>query len=48
LGIVFALITATFDIFIIEDSGVGIYEILGYVFSLMVITFGLVFLHLSR
>jgi hypothetical protein len=48
LGIVFALFTFTFDIFIIEGSGVGIYEMLGYVFSLMIVTFGLVFLHLSR
>ncbi len=47
-GIVFALFTFAFDIFIIEGSSVGIYEILGYVFSLMIITFGLVFIHLSR
>jgi hypothetical protein len=47
-GIVFALFTVTFDIFIIEGSGVGIYEMLGYVFSLMILTFGLVFIHLSR
>jgi len=47
-GIVSALFTFTFDSFVIEGSGVGIYEMLGYVFSLMIITFGLVFLHLSR
>ena len=47
-GIVSALFTFAFDSFIIESSGVGIYEILGYVLSLMIITFGVVFLHLSR
>jgi len=47
-GIVFALLTFAFDIFIVEGSGVGIFEMLGYVFSLMIITFGLVFIHLSR
>ncbi len=47
-GIVFALFTFTFDIFVTDGFGVGIYEMLGYVFSLMIITFGLVFLHLSR
>jgi hypothetical protein len=47
-GIVSALFTFAFDSFVIEGSGVGIYEMLGYVFSLMIITFGLVFIHLSR
>ena len=47
-GIVLALVTFTFDIFITEGSGVGFYEIFGYVISLMVITFGVVFIHLSR
>ncbi len=47
-GIVFALFTFAFDIFVIESSGVGILEMIGYVFSLMIITFGIVFLHLSR
>jgi len=47
-GIVSALFTFAFDIFVIEGSGVGIFEMLGYVFSLMIITFGLVFIHLSR
>ena len=47
-GIVSALFTFAFDIFVIEGSTVGIYEILGYVFSLMIVTFGLVFIHLSR
>ena len=47
-GIVFALLTFAFDIFFTEGSTVGIYEMLGYVLSLMIITFGVVFLHLSR
>ncbi len=47
-GIVSALFTFAFDSFVIESSGVGILEMLGYVFSLMVITFGFVFIHLSR
>jgi hypothetical protein len=47
-GIVWVLFTFTFDIFFTEGSGVGIYEILGYVFGLMIITFGFVFMHLSR
>ena len=47
-GIVFALFTFAFDSFVIESSGVGILEMLGYVFSLMIITFGLVFIHLSK
>ena len=47
-GIVLALFTFTFDIFFTEGSTVGIYEMLGYVFSLMVITFGIVFLQISR
>ena len=47
-GIVFLLLTFTFDIFIIEGSTVGILEILGYVFGLMIVTFGFVFIHLSR
>jgi hypothetical protein len=47
-GIVWILFTFGFDSFVIEGSGVGIYEILGYVFGLMIVTFGLVFIHLSR
>ena len=47
-GIVSLLLTFTFDSFVIESSGVGILEMLGYVFSLMIITFGLVFIHLSK
>ena len=47
-GIVSALFTFAFDSFVIESSGVGILEMLGYVFSLMIVTFGLVFIHLSR
>jgi hypothetical protein len=43
-----ALFTFAFDSFVIESSGVGILEMLGYVFSLMIVTFGLVFIHLSR
>jgi len=47
-GIVLVVLTFTFDIFIIEGSTVGFLEILGYVFGLMIITFGIVFIHLSR
>ena len=47
-GIVLALFTFAFDSFVIENSGVGILEILGYVLSLMIVTFGFVFIHLSR
>ena len=47
-GIVLALFTFAFDSFVIESSGVGILEILGYVLSLMIVTFGFVFIHLSR
>ena len=47
-GIVSALFTFAFDIFFTEGSTVGIYEMLGYVLSLMIITFGVAFLHLSR
>jgi hypothetical protein len=48
LGIVLLLLTFSFDSFVTDNSGVGIFEMLGYVFSLMIITFGLVFIHLSR
>ena len=47
-GIVSALFTFAFDSFVIEGSGVGILEMLGYVFGLMILTFGFVFIHLSR
>ena len=47
-GIVLLLLTFTFDSFVTDNSGVGIFEMLGYVFSLMIITFGLVFIHLSK
>ena len=48
LGIVLLLLTFSFDSFVTNNIGVGIYEMLGYVFSLMIVIFGLVFLHLSR
>jgi uncharacterized membrane protein len=51
LGIVLLLLTFaidTFDIFFDDNSSVGILEMIGYVFSLMIITFGLVFIHLSK
>jgi hypothetical protein len=47
-GIVSALFTFAFDSFVIEGSSVGILEMIGYVFSLMIITFGLIFIHLSK
>ena len=47
-GIVWILFTFTFDIFVIEGSSVGILEMFGYVFGLMIVTFGIVFIHLSR
>ena len=47
-GIVLLLLTFSFDSFVTDNSGVGIFEMLGYVFSLMILTFGLVFIHLSR
>ena len=47
-GIVLLLLTFVFDSFVIDNPGAGILEMLGYVFSLMVITFGLVFIHLSK
>ena len=47
-GIVSALFTFAFDSFVTDNSGVGIFEMLGYVFSLMIITFGFVFIQLSR
>ena len=47
-GIVLALLTFTFDSFFIGNPGVGILEMLGYVFSLMIITFGLAFIHISK
>ena len=47
-GIVLLLLTFTFDSFVINDPGAGLLKMLGYVFSVMVITFGLVFIHLSK
>ncbi len=47
-GIVWVLFTFGFDSFVIGGSGVGILEMLGYVFGLMIVTFGIVFIHLSR
>jgi hypothetical protein len=34
-GIVLLLLTFSFDSFVTDNSGVGIFEMLGYVFSLM-------------
>jgi hypothetical protein len=48
LGIVLALVTFAIDSFVLDDPGAHFLAIIGYVFSLMIITFGLVFLHLSR
>ncbi len=47
-GIVLLLVTFAIDSFVIDDPGAGILEMLGYVFSVMVITFGLAFIHLSK
>ena len=47
-GIVLVLLTFAIDSFVIDDPGAGILEMLGYVFSLMIVTFGLVFIHLSK
>ena len=48
LGIVFFLVTFAIDSFVIADPGAHFLAIISYVFNLMIITFGLVFLHLSR
>jgi hypothetical protein len=48
LGTVLLLLTFTIDSFVMDNPGLGILEMLGYVFSVMIITFGLVFIHLSR
>jgi hypothetical protein len=47
-GIVLALVTFAIDSFVIDDPGAHFLAIISYVFSLMIITFGLVFIHLSR
>jgi hypothetical protein len=47
-GIVLLLVTFAIDSFVIDDAGAGILEMLGYVFSVMVITFGVAFIHLSK
>ena len=47
-GIVLALVTFAIDSFVIDDPGTHFLAIISYLFSLMIITFGLVFLHLSR
>ncbi len=47
-GIVFALFTFAIDSFVIDDPGAHFLAIISYVFSLMIITFGLVFIHLSK
>ena len=47
-GIVLLLLTFAFDSFVIDNFGFGILEMFGYVFSLMIVTFGLVFIHLSQ
>ena len=48
LGIVFSLVTFAIDSFVIADPGAHFLAIISYVFNLMIITFGLVFIHLSR
>jgi prolipoprotein diacylglyceryltransferase len=47
-GIVLALVTFAIDSFVIDDPGAHFLAIISYVFSLMIITFGFVFIHLSR
>jgi hypothetical protein len=47
-GIVLVLVTFAIDSFVIDGQGVHFLAIISYVFSLMIITFGLIFLHLSR
>jgi DNA-directed RNA polymerase subunit RPC12/RpoP len=47
-GIVLVLVTFAIDTFVIDDPGTHFVAIVSYVFSLMIITFGIVFIHLSR
>jgi hypothetical protein len=47
-GVVLALVTFAIDSFVIDDPGVHFLAIMSYVFSLMIVSFGLIFLHLSR
>ena len=50
-GIVLLLVTFaidTFDIFLISNPSVGFLEIFGYVFSLMLVTFGFAIIHISK
>ena len=47
-GMVLVLVTFAIDSFVIDDLGAHFLAIISYVFSLMIITFGLVFIHLSR
>jgi len=50
-GIVLLLLTFaidTFDIFLISNPSVGFLEIFGYVFSLMLVTFGFAIIHISK
>ena len=47
-GIVLLLLTFAIDSFVLGNPGLAILEMFGYVFSVMIITFGLVFIHLSR
>ena len=47
-GIVLSLVTFAIDTFVIDDPSAHFLAIMSYVFSVMVITFGIVFIHLSR
>ena len=48
LGIALLLLTFAIDSFVIHDPSAYFLAIISYVFSLMIVTFGLVFLHLSE
>ncbi len=47
-GIALVLLTFAIDSFVIHDPGPHFLAIISYVFNLMIVTFGIVFIHLSR
>jgi hypothetical protein len=47
-GIALLLLTFTFDSQVIDNPGVGPIEMLGYVVSVIIIIFGLIFIHISK
>jgi len=47
-GIVLILVTFAIDTFVIDSPRASFLEIFGYLFGLMIITFGFAFIHISK